>query len=176
MFFDSCLRFMRNKGGLFIRSLQGTERYRQIIRKLRLDFKIGETSEQDLVGLPGFWIKNKMPGNPDVINYMACKGRVILGFVQLVRWPQKDSPFAGHWFFGLWVRPILRGLGIGESLMLKVIEKARDDGAKELLCLVREDNQTALNLYRKLGFEKTKIMQGSTMTQDSNVLRLRLNG
>ena len=171
MFFDSCLSFMQRKGGFIIRSLQGTEKYRQIIRKIRLDFKICEVSEQDLVGYPGFWMKNDMPGNPDVINYGACKGRFILGFVQLVRWPQKESPFAGHWFFGLWVQPILRRLGIGESLMLKVIEKARDDGAKELLCLVRENNQNALNLYSKLGFEKTKITQGY-----SYVLRLRLNG
>ena len=123
-----------------------------------MDFKIVETSEQDLAGLPGLWIKKKMPANPDVTNYAALKWRIVLGFVQSAYWPPTNSsPYAGHWFFSLWVRPILRGLGIGESLMRKVIEKARDEGGKELFCTVIHNNSAALNLYYKLGFEKTKI-------------------
>ncbi len=162
---------MRNTGGGVIQSLQGTKKYRQIIRKLAVDFKIAESSEQALAGLPGVWLKKKMPANPDVTNYVASKWRTILGFVQLAHWPQKNSPYVGHWFFGLWVRPILRGLGIGESLMLKVIEATKDSGNKELFCLVRENNQAALNLYYKLGFEEAKVQFFEELLQQEELIQ-----
>lgn len=91
--------------------------------------------------------------SPGVTNYAARIWGNVVGFVQLVRHSTDDLPFTGHWLFSLQVWPLWRGLGIGEDLSRRVIEQAVAEGAKELFCLVRNDNYAAQNLYGKLGFE-----------------------
>jgi ribosomal protein S18 acetylase RimI-like enzyme len=46
-----------------------------------------------------------------------------------------------------------RGLGVGEALTSQVLEYARAGGAHELLLGVYEDNERAVRLYLKMGFE-----------------------
>lgn len=48
-----------------------------------------------------------------------------------------------------------RGIGIGKRLMDKAIEYAKKNNMDLKLC-VYEENKTAINFYRKLGFETTK--------------------
>ncbi len=51
------------------------------------------------------------------------------------------------------VRRHLRGLGIGEGLMTKAVELCQSLGVVLMTLEVRVSNQTAQNLYRKLGFQ-----------------------
>ena len=48
----------------------------------------------------------------------------------------------------------LRGKGLGEKLCRAVLEKSKELGAEFSYLQVLQDNETALNLYKKLGFEK----------------------
>jgi len=48
-------------------------------------------------------------------------------------------------------------MGIGEALVQRVITKAEEEKAPELLCLVFDDNRAALNLYDKLGFQRAVL-------------------
>jgi ribosomal protein S18 acetylase RimI-like enzyme len=54
-------------------------------------------------------------------------------------------------------------MGIGEDLTRKVITKAEEEGAKELLLIVYEDQKAAIHLYRKLGFQ---IKRDSALEDD----------
>jgi ribosomal protein S18 acetylase RimI-like enzyme len=89
--------------------------------------------------------------------YVARRKQSIVGFVHLVRHPPEDFPVVGHWFSGLEVRLLWRRMGLGERLVRRVIDQAKAENASMLSCLVYEDNHAALNLYRKLGFEKAVI-------------------
>jgi [ribosomal protein S18]-alanine N-acetyltransferase len=53
--------------------------------------------------------------------------------------------------------PEYRGLKLGEALMAKVMELAREMGAIRVTLEVRVSNERAQNLYRKFGFEEGAI-------------------
>ena len=90
--------------------------------------------------------------NREVTNWAAKRKGKTLGFVQLVRTPAPESPWAGDWLFSLVVKGRYRGLGVGEVLIRRVIEEAQAGGAGSLMLAVYGDNQRALRLYDKLGF------------------------
>jgi ribosomal protein S18 acetylase RimI-like enzyme len=81
----------------------------------------------------------------------------LVGFAQLLRHADDHFPYEGHWLVNLRVTPWYRGMGIGEELSRRVIQGAKEQGAKELLLIVTEDNRAAVGLYRKLGFERALI-------------------
>jgi [ribosomal protein S18]-alanine N-acetyltransferase len=53
--------------------------------------------------------------------------------------------------------PEYRGMKLGEALMAKVMELAREMGALRMTLEVRVSNERAQNLYRKFGFEEGAI-------------------
>jgi ribosomal protein S18 acetylase RimI-like enzyme len=55
----------------------------------------------------------------------------------------------------MWVDPALRGRRLGESLVNAVVQWALDDGFKRLLLWVSEDNDPAIRLYQRVGFQPT---------------------
>lgn len=50
--------------------------------------------------------------------------------------------------------PDYRGMKLGEALMGRIIEIARESGAIRITLEVRVSNERAQNLYRKFGFEE----------------------
>ena len=52
----------------------------------------------------------------------------------------------------MWVAPFARGQGVGDSLVVTVIEWTRGQGAAKIALDVVESNQHALNLYRRHRF------------------------
>ncbi|WP_025782792.1 ribosomal protein S18-alanine N-acetyltransferase [Sporosarcina sp. D27] len=55
------------------------------------------------------------------------------------------------------VRKHRQGLGIGEALMRQAMELCRNNGVVAMSLEVRVSNETAKNLYRKLGFQEGGI-------------------
>ncbi|WP_064091180.1 ribosomal protein S18-alanine N-acetyltransferase [Rossellomorea aquimaris] len=51
------------------------------------------------------------------------------------------------------VLPSYRGLGLGEDLMRRIMDIAKEVGARVMTLEVRVSNQAAQHLYRKLGFQ-----------------------
>jgi ribosomal protein S18 acetylase RimI-like enzyme len=92
-----------------------------------------------------------------VTDWVARWAGVTAGSVQLVVQPGTAHGWAGHWLSSLTVCAPLRGLGIGEALARVVVERARHEGAGELLLAVQEDDVRAIALYRKLGFERVMV-------------------
>ncbi|HEY8721001.1 ribosomal protein S18-alanine N-acetyltransferase [Pengzhenrongella sp.] len=75
-----------------------------------------------------------------------------------------ENPLAGYagvWFDGddahvmtIGVARTYRGRGIGGELLAALVGRARDLGARALLLEVRVDNEPAIALYERFGFER----------------------
>ncbi len=141
--------------------MQSAALYRRVAGDLAPRYSIFEADGEDMEKVHEIWNSGGRPNsykpNPLVKNYVAKIDSEIVGFVQLVTHPKEHYPFVGHWLFSLMVRVKARGMGIGESLCRQVIDRAKADGLKELFLLVYEDNPPAINLYLKLGFERTRL-------------------
>jgi ribosomal protein S18 acetylase RimI-like enzyme len=129
--------------------------------RLKSAIEVTEAQPEDMVNIfndltpntPGVYFDNQSYTS----NYIAVRKQKILGVVQLVRYPEGQGPFAGHWLMGLYVWPLYRGLGIGRLLSQRVMEQARDEGVSALHLLVWNENRPAIALYRRLNFKEAVI-------------------
>jgi ribosomal-protein-alanine N-acetyltransferase len=89
-----------------------------------------------------------------------------------LRWPLKTGDAHGNrhgrllGYAGMWlmvdeahittiaIRSEWRGRGLGELLLVSLIEEASDEGVRRVTLEVRVSNETAQNLYRKYGFKR----------------------
>lgn len=72
--------------------------------------------------------------------------------------------YAGLWLMvdeahitSIAVTPAYRGLGLGELLLIELVDAAREIGAQYLTLEVRVSNQVAHGLYRKYTFKQTGV-------------------
>jgi len=153
--------FCRKLVTFCVREIQGIYVYRWIARSLQFFIEIKEADERELKAFHA-WHRPHNNGtsvskDPRATDFVARKGNKIIGFAQLVRHSENIDFCEGYWLFGLVVKTLHRGMGIGERLGQAVIEKAREEGAKEIFLLVRDNNHQAIELYRKLGFRMKVI-------------------
>jgi GNAT superfamily N-acetyltransferase len=60
------------------------------------------------------------------------------------------------WLGGVGVVPDHRGSGVGESLTHRLLDQAREAGAREMVLEVIVENAPAITLYEKIGFARTR--------------------
>jgi ribosomal protein S18 acetylase RimI-like enzyme len=63
------------------------------------------------------------------------------------------------WIAGIGVTPARRGKGLGEELMRGVLAEARERGLREIWLEVLVQNEAAVRLYEKLGFERVRDLE-----------------
>lgn len=88
---------------------------------------------------------------------IAVRREAIVGSVVVRRFPPGAALYPDWWLFGLAVRIMFRGAGIGEKLVWTALERAAARGAARVHVLVESDNRPALKLYEKLGFMPASI-------------------
>lgn len=146
-----------HKAGNVLQRLQSLALYRRIAKMVPLRVDISHADEDDMEAVHNMFTPDlpyrKQEANPNVVNWVAKRNGKIIAFVQNVYHPEENQPWSGHWLFSLYVRVRYRGTGIGRMLTEKVIEKAREQSAGELLLVVFEDNKKAFTLYQTFGFE-----------------------
>jgi len=135
--------------------------YREVARRFSPDFIVCEASEEDLRKI-GDWLYPNEPEemldeNPNATIFVARRGSEVVGLIDLVRFSQENYPYVGYWIFGLMVKRRYRGMRLGEALCQASIDRARREGAPEILGEVRRDNYISIRLLRKLGFEMKEI-------------------
>lgn len=69
------------------------------------------------------------------------------------------------WIAGIGVSPAHRGKGLGEELMHGVLAEARDRGIREVWLEVLVQNEPAIRLYEKLGFEQVRDLEVWSLDQ-----------
>ena len=73
------------------------------------------------------------------------------------------------------VAPDQQGHHVGGSLLRAIVDEATSRGCTELLLEVRVDNEPALHLYEKAGFERISVRRGYYPGGvDGLVMRLRI--
>ena len=86
------------------------------------------------------------------VSLVARVGGIIAGFVIGIMYVDRRALNA-H-ILTIDVSPAYRRKGIGQLLLQEIERIFRDKGVKDSSLEVREDNVAAINLYRKLGYEK----------------------
>jgi len=108
--------------------------------------------ESDLEGAKQF-LSERISKDESAV-FIALDGENPLGFVQL--YPSFSSvSMKRSWILNdLYVKKEARGKGVGEYLLKKTIEFAKETGAKGLFLETANDNYNAQRLYEKIGFKK----------------------
>ncbi|AAL80391.1 ribosomal-protein-alanine N-acetyltransferase [Pyrococcus furiosus DSM 3638] len=91
-----------------------------------------------------------LEANPDTFLVAEYNGKIV-GYVMGYLRPDME----GH-IMSIAVHPDYRGNGIGKALMIAVIKKLFEKGARWIGLEVRVSNYRAINLYKKLGFKIVK--------------------
>ena len=73
------------------------------------------------------------------------------------------------------ILPDYRGRKFGEALLLKVMELAKEAGAKTMTLEVRVSNHIAQSLYKKLGFQAGGIRKGYYTDNKEDALVMWVN-
>lgn len=101
------------------------------------------------------FIQERLDNNESVI-FVALAGNEPVGFTQL--YPKYSSMRATkNWILNdLYVETIHRKKGIGEKLIEKAMDFARQNNAKFVELSTAVDNYIAQSLYERIGFKKTE--------------------
>ena len=93
------------------------------------------------------------------VMYLAKSGGRIVGDVSFTSSPRERLRHRGE--LAISVIKEAWGKGIGNALMLKIIDFAKDTAGVDIIQLeVRSDNERAIKLYEKHGFKKIGMFHG----------------
>ena len=93
------------------------------------------------------------------IFFVARDGNEIVGTGNYSSFPKKRMAHRGE--FGISVRKSYWNQGVGTMLMEHILDFAKNVAKSEIVSLeVRSDNEAAIHLYRKFGFEKIGTFKG----------------
>ncbi|ULO09554.1 GNAT family N-acetyltransferase [Paenibacillus sp. 19GGS1-52] len=154
-----------------IRVLQETDAPRY--QELRLNSLIinpeafGSTYERE-VGFSLETVVERIKPSKDkfVLGAFDSNGSLV-GIVTFMRENSQETVHKGN-VYGMYVAPEVRGQGLGKSLMLELLTKARDcEGLEQINLTVVSNNDSAKKLYKSVGFE--------VYSMEGNVLNLRCN-
>jgi len=101
--------------------------------------------------------------------------------------PAVDSPatelvgYAGTWFDGqdaqvmtIGVAPEHQGRGLGRLLLAAILDRERERGAERVFLEVRIDNDLAIAMYERAGFERLAVRRGYYQPENVDALTMRL--
>ncbi len=89
-----------------------------------------------------------------IIGQHGEKGRIIVGFLACdSNWFSRYEGREVCEVHEIFVKPEWRGIGVGEMLMRKAMEYAKERGRDVVELWVGERNYRAIRFYRKFGFE-----------------------
>ena len=97
-------------------------------------------------------ILESIKANPRSIMLLAFDGSEIVGNASIHG--SSRPRFSHRYELAITVRKSHWGRGIGTALMVRLIAFAKEIGAEVVSLEVRSDNDRAIALYRKFGFEK----------------------
>lgn len=85
-------------------------------------------------------------------HFVAVKDEKIIGWCDI---SALDRPVFAHiGSLGIGVLAPYRGKGVGTALIMRALQEAKKKGLTRIELTVREKNESAIALYKKLGFKK----------------------
>ena len=97
---------------------------------------------------------------------------VVLSAGEVVGWcdvtPKTRPVYAHGGVLGIALLPAFRGQGLGKRLILRTLEAARAFGLRRVELTVRENNASAIALYKKVGFEIEGLQRRAVHVDDAD--------
>ncbi|WP_369794789.1 ribosomal protein S18-alanine N-acetyltransferase [Cellulomonas sp. HZM] len=134
------------------------------------DLPVLERMERELFGA-GAWSRAMLAeelDGPGRWYVGAVEGDVLVGY-------------AGLWFDGIDAQVMTigttthrQGGGVGRLMLGALVQRARDLGADAVLLEVRVDNEPALRLYERAGFERMGLRRGYYQPENKDAWTMRL--
>lgn len=144
------------------------------IREMRME-DIDSVLNVEQNSFPTPWSRevfiNELTQNRYANYFLILKNNKVIGYCGM--WIIVDEAHVTN----IAILPAYRGTGLGETLMLKVIEVARAIGAMSMTLEVRISNVVAQNMYRKFGFKIGGIRKRyySDNKEDAYVMWVKFN-
>ena len=116
------------------------------------------------------WSENSVASelnNPLSLWLVAVEGEKVVGYVG------SQSVMGESDMMNVAVHPDFRRQGIGERLILELIDQLENRGNHSLTLEVRASNVSAIALYRKLGFEQVGLRKNYYRNPKEDALILR---
>jgi ribosomal protein S18 acetylase RimI-like enzyme len=161
--------------------IQGFKAYRVIVKKIFNDQVVVRCAEQkdqeqlrDLYLMAGKDIREGLARTKARGFWLVAERRQrIAGGLTVTR---SDLDPLIWLIFGLEVKPIFRGLGIGSKIVKEAILKAGKSGARRIELCVNKKAYPAVSLYRKLGFESIDTLPpGLNLSSDELYLSYKID-
>jgi len=137
---------------LIVRLVQLTDQEWRRLRTIRLRAlsdapdAFGSTLEEAVARPPEAWSKQLT----DLPTFVAVCDGLDVG---MVRGARDTGRARTAWLISMWVAPAWRSKGVGGALVDAVIDWARSSNVDRLLLDVVDDNNPAIALYARKGFE-----------------------
>jgi len=135
---------------------------------LKWQFALGEGSTFVVRASPADWMRDMFGPDPRLFAVVAETGGTVVGMAIITQ--RYCAGWVGPLFAvdDVYVVPDRRGRGVGMALLAGAARHAVDRGAPFIELTVREDNDPALRLYRRAGFERvpgvTLVLGGEALT------------
>ncbi len=113
-----------------------------------------------------FWGELAAPGRTYLV---ADDDGVLLGYAGLLAAGDAEADVQT-----IAVAPAAQGRGVGRRLLDALVDGARAEGASALLLEVRADNEPALRLYSRSGFERIGVRRRYYQPGDVDAVVMRL--
>ena len=97
----------------------------------------------------------------NISQFVALDGSRVVGWADIS--PERAAAIKHCGSLGMGVVAEYRGQGIGERLLVACIQKAQRNGISRIDLHVRIDNQNAIELYKKAGFQTEGVMTNSML-------------
>jgi ribosomal protein S18 acetylase RimI-like enzyme len=95
----------------------------------------------------------------DAVQFVALDGDTVVGWCDI--FPEWGDAVRHGGSVGMGLLPAYRGRGLGGRLLQACLDKARARGLTRITLQVRADNERAIALYRRLGFEiEAQLLRG----------------
>jgi len=147
-------------GAAVFSRIQSLRTYRQLAKNiLKADVVIREARPDDAEAIRDLFVMGGHDVKKDIVDikkegfWLVAERRGKIVSALTVTRLEKDPKL---WvIFGLEVKPLLRGLGIGELITRDAALKAKENGAREVGLFVNKRAVPALKMYRKIGFKES---------------------
>lgn len=93
----------------------------------------------------------------NVSQFVALIDDRIVGWADI--FPDKSAAMTHSGSLGIGVVSEYRGRGIGKMLLVSCVKKAQENGISRIVLHVRADNESAVALYKKVGFQTEGVMK-----------------
>jgi len=160
----STLNFSRQSLSSLLRMIQSLKMVRKGLKALFADSLTSHIAHIDEVsplscfkGFESFFSHDEVDYYKNTYILSASLADKVAGTLQLVNFDDEIGDYKGWWIWGMHVKGLYRGGGIGEELLKKAIRQAEEENAAAIKLSVYKNNRRAIALYRKLGFEETYI-------------------